>query len=99
MEHHIQIGGDIPNIVVNWHCDSQISITVTNTKDNQLIKRKGLSLATVLEVQSMIPAALNLWQHTMAGVHSRAKPFSSWLGSKRKEGNGKVKSTTAVCLQ
>jgi hypothetical protein len=63
-----------------------VLVTVINTSDSQLLKRRGLFWLTVLEVSVHESLTLNFGpvarQHNIAEVHGRAKPLTSWPGSK-----------------
>jgi hypothetical protein len=69
---------------------SQFCITVTNTRDNQLIKRKGLFLPLVSEVsvQDWLAIALGLWYHIMARTHPEQNHSSHGQAVGKKKGVG-----------
>lgn len=64
---------------------SQVSITITNICDNQLV-RKITVLAPFQKFNSMTAFRLVLWKHIMAEVCGRTKPLTSQAGSKSQQG-------------
>jgi hypothetical protein len=76
------------SVLVAGHCVSQLSITVTNTGDKQLIKKKGLFWLTVSEVLvhgHLAPLLLGLYKPIH---HGRRKPIHGGKIERGRKGRG-----------